>query len=158
MLRTRIPPPLYALLAGITMFALNRYAPGAMLLGPPLTRWAWLIATPGGLLAGWAATTFRRAHTTLDPTDPSKASRLVTHGPFRFSRNPMYLGLLIALSGWAAWLGSLSPLLVLPFFVALVTSQQIVPEEQALQARFGEPYTRYRQRVRRWVGGGRTAR
>ncbi len=140
------------------MFALNRYAPGPTLLGPPLRRWAWLIAALGALMALWAAATFRQAHTTLDPTDPSKASRLVTRGPFCFSRNPMYLGLLLALSGWAAWLGSLSPLAALPGFVIVVTFQQIVPEERALEARFGEPYARYRQRVRRWVGCGRAAR
>ena len=152
MFKTRIPPPLYALLAGAAMLGLHRYLPGPAILDAPITRWAWLVAVPGGLLASWAAATFRRAGTTLNPIAPSKASRLVTHGPYRITRNPMYLGLLLILLGWAGWLGTLSGFFVLPLFMAVVTYQQILPEERALEALFGEEYARYKQRVNRWIG------
>jgi protein-S-isoprenylcysteine O-methyltransferase Ste14 len=161
MFKTRIPPPLYALFAGLTMLGLHRYLPGPTILDAHLAPWAWLAAVAGGLLASWAAMTFRRARTTLDPTAPSKASRLVTQGPYRLTRNPIYLGLLLILLGWAGWLDDLSGFFVLPLFMAVVTFQQILPEERALETLFGEEYTCYQQRVNRWIGrrplGGRAA-
>ena len=73
-------------------------------------------------------------------------------GVFRFSRNPMYLGLLLLLIGWAVWLGSASPWLVPPLFVIILTFVQIIPEEQALSRNFGEQYVSYRESVARWIG------
>jgi len=95
---------------------------------------------------------FSRAHTTVNPLDPTKASRLVTGGVFQISRNPMYLGMLLLLVGWAIGLGSASPWLILPIFVGVITFFQIIPEEQALQSLFGTEYLPYRQRVARWIG------
>ena len=158
MLKTKIPPPLYALFAGLLIFGLHRYLPEPAIPDAPVARWAWLVSVPGGLLALWAAATFRRAHTTLNPFAPSKASRLVTRGPYQITRNPMYLGLLLALIGWSGWLGSWSGFLVLPLFVAVVTYQQILPEEEALAGMFGEEYTRYMQTVNRWIGRRKTGR
>lgn len=152
MLENRIPPPVYALLAGTAIAALHRYLPGPTLFNAHVAHWAWLVSVPGGLLALWAIVTFRHAQTTLDPTAPSRASRLVTYGPYRITRNPMYLGLVLALLGWAGWLGNLSNLLVLPLFIAVVTHQQILPEEKALETLFGDEYVRYRQQVNRWLG------
>ena len=83
---------------------------------------------------------------------PSKASSLVTDGVFRISRNPMYLGLLLLLMGWALWLGTASPWLVLPLFVIVITVAQIAPEEQALYRLFGEQYLGYKRNVSRWIG------
>ena len=84
--------------------------------------------------------------------DPSKASQLVTGGVFRISRNPMYLGLTLLLVGWAIWLGNASPWLIPPLFVTLITVVQIIPEERALQQRFGEQYVSYQRSVARWIG------
>jgi protein-S-isoprenylcysteine O-methyltransferase Ste14 len=84
--------------------------------------------------------------------DPSKASRLVTGGVFRISRNPMYLGLALLLIGWAVWLGSASPWLIPPLFVTIVTLLQIIPEEEALARLFGDQYVEYRRDVLRWLG------
>ena len=95
---------------------------------------------------------FGKAGTTPNPLDPSKASHLVTEGIFRVSRNPMYLGLLLLLIGWAVWLGSASPWLVPPLFVVVITLVQIIPEEQALSRNFGEQYALYRRSVARWIG------
>lgn len=159
MFKTRIPPPLYTLLAGVVMLLLHRYLPGPVILGSVITPWAWLVAALGGAVTAWAVVTFRRARTTLNPLAPSKARRLVTHGPYNVTRNPMYLGLSILLLGWAGWLGTLSGFFVLPVFVALVTYQQILPEERALEDLFGEEYVRYRHTVRRWLGrSGHTRR
>lgn len=152
MFRTKIPPPLYALFAGLLIFWLHRYLPEPAIPDTAVAYCAWLVSVPGGSLALWAAVTFRRARTTINPFAPSKASRLVTHGPYQITRNPMYLGLLLALTGWSAWLGSLSGFLVLPLFVAVVTYAQILPEEAALEGMFGQEYACYVQTVNRWIG------
>ena len=116
-------------------------------------KWVRFQPTLTGIAIDVAALTcFRKAGTTVNPLDPSKASRLVTDGVFRLSRNPMYLGLVLLLVGWGVWLGSASPWLVPPLFVIALTVVQIIPEEQALHRRFGEQYLSYRRKVARWIG------
>ena len=82
---------------------------------------------------------------------PGSTSHLVTSGLYRYSRNPMYLGLLMMLIGWGLYLGSLSPLSMLPLFIRLLTKKQIEPEEIILMDKFGQEYKYYQQRVRRWI-------
>lgn len=72
-------------------------------------------------------------------------------GPYRFTRNPMYLGMVLILLAWCLWLGNAAALLALAAFVGYITRFQIVPEERALAGRFGAAYEDYRRRVRRWV-------
>jgi protein-S-isoprenylcysteine O-methyltransferase Ste14 len=95
---------------------------------------------------------FRQARTSVNPVDLSKTSRLVSDGIFRITRNPMYLGLTLLLTGWAVWLGGASPWLVPPLFVIVITLVQIIPEEQMLGRMFGEQYLVYQRRVARWIG------
>jgi protein-S-isoprenylcysteine O-methyltransferase Ste14 len=103
----------------------------------------------GAAIAGWGLLTFRRADTT---TVPGRASaRLVTWGPYRFSRNPMYVGLTLAYLGEAGILRQVWPMLLLPLTVAYVNWVVIPVEEGKLTEVFGEEYKRYRARVRRWV-------
>ena len=92
---------------------------------------------------------FRRARTSLVPIRPS--TTLVSTGPYRFTRNPMYLGLAVVYVGIACWLGTLWPLLLLPVVLVLVGSLVIAREERYLEAKFGEEYRAYRARVRRWL-------
>ena len=99
-----------------------------------------LVAAVGIAIAVAAFLRFRQIGTTANPVDPNKATRLVADGVFRFSRNPMYLGLLLLLIGWAIWLGSASPWVIPPLFVIVITIVQIIPEEQALEQLFGEEY------------------
>jgi protein-S-isoprenylcysteine O-methyltransferase Ste14 len=82
---------------------------------------------------------------------PEAATRLVTGGVYGWTRNPMYLGWLPILAGWAAYLQHPLSLLVVPLFMLYLTRFQIVPEERALSAKFGEQFDAYRQRVRRWL-------
>ena len=72
-------------------------------------------------------------------------------GLYRFTRNPMYLGMLTWLAGWGIYLGSLSPLIMLPVFIWVLTVQQIIPEETVLAEKFGDDYLAYKQKVRRWL-------
>lgn len=100
-------------------------------------------------LAGVLA--FRQRRTTVDPTRPEAATTLVVHGIYTRTRNPMYLGFMTALLGWAVYLGTLSSLMVLPLVVAYLTIFQIKPEEAALRQRFGPVFDAYSDRVRRWL-------
>jgi len=107
-----------------------------------------LFAT-GAAIAGWGWLTFRRARTT---TVPGRASSvLVTWGPYRFSRNPMYVGLTLAYLGEAGILQQAWPVVLLPLPVAYVNGIVIPVEEAKLKEVFGDEYERYRARVRRWV-------
>ena len=97
----------------------------------------------------WAWALFRRSGTPIRPTDT--ATSLVTDGPFRISRNPMYLGIVIMLLALAWGVGTL-PMLIGPVGFFLVMSFVFIPyEEQRLQALFGESYATYTRRVRRWL-------
>jgi protein-S-isoprenylcysteine O-methyltransferase Ste14 len=92
---------------------------------------------------------FLRAGTPLEPWQTPTA--LVATGPYRFTRNPMYLGLTLCLIGFALWLGTVTPAMLLPVFVALLTLGFVRPEERRLEQRFGESYRAYKARVRRWI-------
>lgn len=94
---------------------------------------------------------FRRFKTTVNPVSPEQATTLVTSGIYRYSRNPMYLGLLFCLLAWICYLGSLVALIVAPLFVIYMNLFQIIPEEQVLTRLFGEQYTAYCASVRRWL-------
>jgi len=101
--------------------------------------------------AGAGVVAFRRAKTTVNPTKPGTASTVVTAGVYSFSRNPMYLGLLLALSGWAVFLNHALAFVFLPVFVLYMNRFQIGPEEKALLGVFGEEYAAYLKSVRRWL-------
>ena len=94
---------------------------------------------------------FRRSRTTVNPLSPEQASSLVVHGIYRFTRNPMYLGFLLALTGWSVHLANLAAVLLLPVFVAYMNRFQIQPEERALLQNFGARFAAYTQAVRRWL-------
>lgn len=140
-----LPPPAIAALVACLMWLL----PQGHNFWP-----RWLAVVP--LLAGigimlLAAVTMSRANTTLLPFTPERASSLVTTGVFGYSRNPIYLGDVLLLLAWALWLQSVPALLGLMVFVAYMNRVQIAAEERALTLRFGQAYTDYCARVRRWL-------
>lgn len=95
--------------------------------------------------------TFRLAKTTINPVQIDRASRVVTRGIYRLSRNPMYVGLTALLTNWALFLASPVALLGPIAFVLFTHRFQILPEERVMTAKFGSEYLAYMQRVRRWV-------
>jgi protein-S-isoprenylcysteine O-methyltransferase Ste14 len=98
---------------------------------------------------GWALVTIAKQQTALLP---GGATRLVIdHGPFGWSRNPLYVGLLVGSAGVGLVLGSVWALMALPLEWALLRWGAVVPEEQYLAAKFGATYTDYTSRVRRWL-------
>jgi len=110
---------------------------------------ALLVAGVGISVAG--VKSFRLAKTTVNPTRPGSASTLVTSGIYRFTRNPMYLGFLLALLGWAVFLSSPQGFAGALIFVLYMNRFQIKPEEMAMSSMFGEKYERYKIEVRRWL-------
>jgi protein-S-isoprenylcysteine O-methyltransferase Ste14 len=92
---------------------------------------------------------FHRAGTSAKPWRPATA--LVLTGPYRFTRNPMYLGFTLLYLGITLWVNSVWPLLILPVVVVVMDRGVIAREEAYLEARFGEEHRRYKARVRRWV-------
>ena len=142
-------PPLYFLVAVLLMVFFHRVAPWAQVLDAPY-RYAGIIIAGVSLgLGAWAAALFRRAGTNIRPFMPSTA--LVVAGPYRFTRNPMYLGMSGILLGAAIFMGSLTPFVVIPAFMALIAERFIIPEEAKLGAAFGREYLDYKARVRRWL-------
>ena len=150
-LEHRIPPPLVALILGVLMWLAARGAEFAP-IESDIRGVGSIVAMALGFITSLAgALTFRRAGTTLNPHTIEKASTLVTNGIFALTRNPMYLGLTIILTGWAGWLGS-PWLLVGPALCALFLNRfQILPEETVMREKFGAEYDAYCARVRRWL-------
>lgn len=110
-----------------------------------------LLMFVGFMITIAAIISFRMAATTVNPLNPERASSLVDGGVFRFTRNPMYLGMLLVLLAWGVYLSSLLNLFLIVGFVWYLTRFQILPEEKAMRANFGETYQTYCQKVRRWI-------
>jgi len=118
----------------------------------PLRNWfAIAFAAVGVAIAIAGVATFRRAHTTVNPTTPEASSSLVNWGIYSITRNPMYLGLLLVLTGWAIFLSNAIAFLFLPAFVLYLNRFQITLEERALTSLFGQEFVTYQSRVRRWL-------
>lgn len=148
-LECRVPPPLVVAVMAAGMWGVARLMRGDW---PAWTAQAGLaLGLSGVLVAGWAVMSFRRASTTIHPLRPSEASALVVAGPNRWSRNPMYVGMLMALTGWGLWVGGGLALSGAAGAWAWLHWLQVLPEERAMTARFGAEYADYCARVRRWV-------
>ncbi|MGH3459814.1 methyltransferase family protein [Aeromicrobium sp.] len=144
-----VPPPLYFLMAFLVGWWLHALTDDR-LGGRPATIWIGaVLLTAGVVLDVWATLTFKRARTTFIPY--RRASSLVTGGPYKLSRNPMYVGMALDVVGGALLIDSWWPLVLLVPAIVLVTVLVIKPEERLMADVFGSEYTAYRERVRRWL-------
>ncbi|MGQ0714682.1 MAG: methyltransferase family protein [Gemmatimonadaceae bacterium] len=146
-------PPPFVFVGGFLLgFALDRWAYPLRLGGaarPVLVAGGWLFIAGGVAFMLWAMAMFRRARTSVLPFRP--ASAMVTTGPYRFTRNPMYVGLTVLYVGLCLLTGMLWPLVMLPFVLVALTTLVIRREERYLEDAFGAEYAAYRARVRRWL-------
>jgi protein-S-isoprenylcysteine O-methyltransferase Ste14 len=144
-----IPPPLIYVAGFLIGIVLELLFPIA---APPLAL-ALAAALIGGLiwlaLDGAAMLHFRRARTSMVPMKPSTA--LVTSGPYRLTRNPMYVGMAVLYAALALALGVIWALAVLPIVILAVDRLVIAREEPYLKRKFGDRYLEYKRRVRRWL-------
>ena len=145
------PPPAQGFVTGVIMWVVARNVTMFEINFPGKTLIAGAVIGIGLLIELAAIGAFVQARTTVNPIQPGQASKLVTGGLYRISRNPMYLGLAILLSGWCLYLGELANLLVLVAFVMVITVLQIKPEESVLEEKFGDEYKAYLKSVRRWI-------
>ena len=142
-------PPIYLFVSLTVMIALHYLAPIYQLLSMPF-RYAGIPLVVGGIcIAAVAAGAFFRVGTPVVPFE--KSTVVVTTGMFRFTRNPMYLGMVMVLVGVALFLGSVAVFLPIPIFVWLIQYQFISREEEFLEELFGEEYLAYKVKVRPWL-------
>ena len=150
-LENRIPPPLLTLAVGAAMWGISRMQP-AITLNPSLKGAITSAVSLFGIVIGPAGILeFRRRKTTMNPVKIDQASQLVTTGIYRFTRNPMYVGLTALLTAWALWLAVPSTLLGPILFALFINRFQIIPEERVMKAQFGSAYDLYLRQVRRWL-------
>lgn len=150
-LELKVPPLLLVVLFALVMWLQASLTPALSFNGAWQVPLAAMIAGIGCVIAIAGVLEFRRAHTTVDPTNPQGSSSVVSHGIYAYSRNPMYVGFLLLLLAVAALLGNALALSWLPLFVAYMNRYQIIPEERVLLANFGADYSAYLARVRRWI-------
>lgn len=150
-LELKVPPVALGAIAVALMWCVSAAAPAFDVLFPANSVWSASLALIGALTCLAGVVSFRRAKTTVNPMKPDSTTSLVDSGIYRYSRNPMYLGFLLILLGWAAFLSNVLALIVLPTFVAWMSRFQISPEERVLASLFANDFVEYRARVRRWL-------
>ena len=150
-LELKIPPPAQFVITAASMFGVSKIVPalkfslsGSTALGIGLG----IIGLSSGIMG---VTQFRKAQTTPNPQALEKVSSLVTSGIYQYSRNPMYLGLVLILLGWALYLSHFLAFILIPIFMMYMTRFQIQPEERMMTQKFGDKYRAYLNKVRRWI-------
>lgn len=149
MIMKKTRPPVYVLAALVAMLLAHRLVPIARIIAFP---WNLLGVVPlfiGAALVLHALRLFRRNKTTAEPFGESLA--LVTSGPFRVTRNPMYIGVFLMLSGISCLFGTLAPWLVVLSLGVVFDVVFVRQEEKRLEMMFGDDYRRYKVQVRRWI-------
>ncbi|NNM13993.1 MAG: isoprenylcysteine carboxylmethyltransferase family protein [Gammaproteobacteria bacterium] len=151
MMDLKIPPLVQVLFSALLMWLVARYVQfGTVNFNTRSSIAAMLLLVALSVVA-MAILSFRTARTTVDPMNPERASAMVSRGIFRYSRNPMYLGMVLLLLALVLYLGNIMNLLVLAGFVSFIVQFQIKPEEKALEKTFGEQYRNYKAQTRRWI-------
>ena len=146
-----IPPPIQALLSAIMMCLINRYFTHANFSLNGINIFALIFLIIAVIIIILSMYKFRKIKTTISPLRPNKTSSLVKSGIYEYTRNPMYLGLLLMLFSIALFLKNFISFLIIPLFILFITKNQILPEEEALENIFGEEYKNYKKKVRRWI-------
>ena len=143
------PPPLIFAAGFALGLALQWLFPFHPFQAWPCKLAGWAIAVLSGILALWGAWTMHRAGTHIDPRQPT--STIVTHGPFRFTRNPLYLSLSLLSAGAALFFNLPWNLLTLLPTLCVINRFVVRREERYLQSKFGDAYRHYQQKTRRWL-------
>ena len=149
-LELKIPPPIIMIVTAALMWWTSDALASLGLAFSGRRMAAIVIALPWAVVALLGVISLKQADTTINPLKPEKTSALVVTGIYRFTRNPMYLGLLLVLTAWALQLGNFVVLVFPVLFVLYMNRFQIMPEERFLAAKFGPDFAAYCKRVRRW--------
>lgn len=151
MLDLKVIPAYQVIIAIVIMKGLTMLLPNLDYSFLYTNQLAILIAVIAIIIGLTAVFNFKSHKTTVNPSTPEKASKVVNSGIFAYSRNPMYLALLLVLIAVAIKLQNSASFIVLPLFLYYITQFQIKPEEKALKKLFNNDYQVYCQKVRRWL-------
>jgi len=149
-MRLKVPPAIVFTVFGLLMYVLARFLPVGYF---DFFGRKYIVIFLIGIAVSIACISlfqFFLSKTTIDPMTPSNASKLVTSGVYQFTRNPMYLALLLILLAWGIWLGNAFNVLLAAGFVGYMNAFQILPEEEMLSELFDKEYKQYCTLVRRW--------
>lgn len=146
-----IPPPVYMFLAIIGMHYGAQFLPCLSFQFAEQFILSYALALFGIFILALTVLRYFRRRTTIQPNKLDQMSTLVTDGVNRYSRNPMYLAMLLLILSAGLYWGTFLVLIAAPAFVTVINKMQIEPEEEALEAIFGQDYLDYKQRVRRWM-------
>jgi protein-S-isoprenylcysteine O-methyltransferase Ste14 len=150
-LELKIPPPIIGIFTAITMWFAKDFALTFDLAWSARLIAAGIVLCLAGYFGIAGTIAFRRAKTTVNPLKPENSSSLVTSGVYRLTRNPMYVSFTLILVAWTVYLSSIAGIAGPLLFALYITRFQIQPEERILQGIFGEAFTAYMQRTRRWL-------
>jgi len=145
----KILPPTHFFFCLIIALAMHYLLPIKQIINPPYNWLGFLFFAIGGILNIWADQIFKKSQTTIKPGE--EPSVFIQTGPYKISRNPMYLGVTLLLIGIGFILGSITSFIGFILFIILMEIIFIQEEERTLLAKFGEEYKAYKQKVRRWI-------
>ena len=147
--KNKIPPPLVALTFGFLINYTKDIFPKIEIRNEIIFGSFMIII--GLIIILSAIILFKKYQTTITPLNPSNATKLITDGIYKFSRNPMYLGLLLVLFGISIILNPIGGLFLIPLFILYLNLFQIIPEENAMVDLFKGEFLEYKENVRRWI-------
>lgn len=147
--KRKIYPPVWLLLCLVTLFAVDHFVTPNDRSPTALIYLGGAVILLGLGIVVWAGGGFRKAGTDMVPF--KKVTALVTTGVYRYTRNPMYLGMTLVLLGTALLLANMPGITVVPFFMVVIQARFILPEERMLRELFGDDYKTYCAEVRRWL-------
>jgi protein-S-isoprenylcysteine O-methyltransferase Ste14 len=150
-LELKVPPLAVGALLAALMWIVSRFVPGFKFVFADREFLALTLAIAGAMIIVLGVASFRRAKTTINPMKPELSSSLVISGIYKLTRNPMYLGFLLVLVGWAVFLSNALAFVFVAAFIFYMNRFQIEPEEKALAGKFGQEFLDYKSRVRRWL-------
>ena len=148
-METKIPPPIVTLVFGLLIY----FSQGIF---PSITNQLTFYVGIFFMLLGFsilisAVGSFKRSKTTVNPLNPEQATKLVTDGIFKYSRNPMYLGMALVLGSIAIFFNLIGGIILVALFCAYITKFQILPEERAMRDLFSDDFDKYTKVTRRWI-------
>ena len=148
-IKTKFPPPLIALTFGFLINYTKNIFPKIEIKNKIIFGSSIIIS--GLIIILSAIILFKKYQTTISPLNPFNATKLMTDGIYKFSRNPMYLGLLLVLVGISTILNPFGGFFLIPLFVLYLNFFQIIPEENAMADLFKDEFLDYKKNVRRWI-------
>ena len=148
-MNNKIPPPIVTLISSLAIYFSRNLFPNHH--GPILDTFSVLLLICGIIIIRTAFLSFKSHQTTINPLNLTKTSSLVNTGVFKYTRNPMYLGMVFILLSIALKFNLYGGLIVIFLFFSFITKFQIIPEEKAMEKLFGQKFNNYKKTTRRWL-------